>query len=65
MSDRSASAGWAGGGFVYFLGIIGSWVWFWGQAEGFWEYVGAFFQGFVWPGFMVYELFDGLSRLGG
>ncbi|MBM7502816.1 hypothetical protein ACFPER_04995 [Agromyces aurantiacus] len=64
MSDRGSNAGWAGGGFVYFLGIIGSWVWFWGRADGFWEYVGAFFQGFVWPGFMVYELFAGLSRLG-
>ena len=54
MSDRSSNAGClAGGGAFYSLGIFGAWVYFWQQAEGFWEYVGAILQGFVWPAFMV------------
>ena len=48
----------AGGGALYGLGIFGAWVYFWQQADSFWEYVGAILQGFVWPAFMVYEIFD-------
>jgi len=63
MTDRSSNAGClAGGGAFYTLGIIGSWVYFWQQADSFWEYVGAIFQGFVWPAFMVYDLFVALGR---
>ncbi len=62
MTDRGSAAGAAGGGFVYFLTIIGAWVWFWTQADAFWEYVWAIFQGLFWPAFMVYELFAALSR---
>ncbi|HVL62314.1 MAG TPA: hypothetical protein VM430_13040 [Microbacterium sp.] len=62
MSDRSTNAGClAGGGAFYSLGIFGAWVYFWQQAEGFWEYVGAILQGFVWPAFMVYDIFEALG----
>ena len=52
----------AGGGAIYGLGIFGALVYFWQQADGFWEYVGAIFQGIVWPAFMVYELFATLGN---
>ena len=62
MTDRSTNAGCiAGGGAFYSLGIFGAWVSFWQQADGFWEYVGAIFQGLVWPAFMVYDVFQALG----
>jgi hypothetical protein len=51
----------AGGGALYGLGIFGAWVYFWQQADAFWEYVWAVFQGLFWPAFMVYELFRALG----
>jgi hypothetical protein len=61
MSDRNYYGGGVAGGAIYSLGVFGAWVYFWQQAEGFWEYVGAVFQGLVWPAFMVYELFERLA----
>lgn len=57
----SSGAGAAGGGAIYGLGIFGAWVFFFQQAEGFWQYVFAFFQGLFWPAFMVYEVFAALA----
>src|SRR5919106_4545693 len=37
------------GGAIYGLGIFGAWVWFFQQADTFWEYVLAVFQGVFWP----------------
>lgn len=51
----------AGSGAIYGLGIFGAWVWFWQQADSFWEYVWAILQGIVWPAFMVYEGFKALA----
>lgn len=59
MSNGRAGA--AGGGALYGLGIFGAWVWFFRQADSFWEYVLAFFQGVFWPAFMVYEGFAALG----
>lgn len=61
MSDGNARAGAAGGGAIYGLGIIGAWVYFWQQADGFWEFVWAIIQGLFWPAFMVYEVFTALG----
>ena len=58
MSDRSNSG--AAGGAIYALGIFGAWVYFWQQADTFWQYVLAFFQGVFWPAFMVYDAFGAL-----
>lgn len=55
VSERTrvpAAAG--GGGAVYFMGIIGALVFFWGQTDSFGERVGAVFEALVWPGFVVY-----------
>jgi hypothetical protein len=58
MSDRSGAAG---AGAIYGLGIFGAWVWFFQQADTFWEFLFAFFQGIFWPAFMVYEVFQALA----
>jgi hypothetical protein len=59
-SDGAGAA--AGGGAIYGLGIFGAWVYFFQQADSFWTYVLAVFQGVFWPAFMVYE---GFAALGG
>ncbi|MFN3865692.1 MAG: hypothetical protein ACK4MD_03145 [Demequina sp.] len=60
MTSNSSAA--AGGGAIYGIGIFGAVVYYWQVAAGFWEHVGAIFQGIFWPAFMVYE---GLKALGG
>lgn len=57
MADN---AGAAGGGAIYGLGMFGAWFYFFEQANGFWEYVLAAFQGIFWPAWMVYEAFAAL-----
>ena len=37
MSNNGGAA--AGGGAIYGLGIFGAWVYFWQQADGFWEHI--------------------------
>ena len=59
MSSNNASA--AGGGAIYGLGIFGALVYYWQQADAFWEYVFAIVQGLFWPAFMVYEVFENLG----
>lgn len=59
MSKDGGAA--ASGGALYGLGVLGGIVWFWTQADGFWEHVGAIFQGIFWPAFMVYEGFRALA----
>lgn len=60
MGDSSAGAN-AGGGAVYGFGILGAWVFYWQQADGFGEYLLAILQGILWPAFMVYEALSALS----
>lgn len=59
MSSGNSCA--AGGGAIYGLGIFGALVYFWQQAEGFWEHFGSIFQALFWPAFMVYEVFSALG----
>lgn len=51
----------AGSGAIYGLGIFGAWVWYWQQAEGFWEHAYAVFQGIFWPAYMVYDALSALN----
>lgn len=60
-SNRSSGTAHAGNA-IYALGIFGAWVYFWMQADGFWQHVLAILEGFVWPAFVVYY---GLDRLAG
>jgi hypothetical protein len=62
-NGRNAGAA-AGGGAIYGLGIFGALVYFWQQADGFWEHLLAVIQGLFWPAFMVYEVFKALRRSG-
>ena len=57
-NSRNAGAA-AGGGAIYGLGIFGALVYFWQQADRFWEYLLAVVQGLFWPAFMVYEGLQG------
>ena len=57
----SRNAGAASGGVLYGLGIFGAWVWFFQQADAFWEYLLAVVQGLFWPAFMVYDVFRALA----
>ena len=45
-------------GWFYFLGIIGSAVYFLQGTIGFWPGVLAILKAFVWPAFIVYEVFQ-------
>ena len=57
----STNAGTAGGGAIYGLGIFGAFVYYWQQADSFWEYLLSFVQALFWPAFMVYEVFSALG----
>jgi hypothetical protein len=57
--ERSRVAGAGGGGF-YFLAFIGALVYFWQQANEFWDYVLAVIKALVWPALLVYEAFEAL-----
>jgi hypothetical protein len=61
MSSGGSASAAAGGGAIYGLGIFGAWVWFFQQADIFFEYVLAVFQGLFWPAFMIYEAFQALA----
>ena len=58
-TDRRSRAA-ASPGAVYALGIIGAWVYFWQQADGFWGHVLAVLEGLVWPALLVYDAFSAL-----
>jgi hypothetical protein len=60
--SANSNAGAAGGGAIYGLGIFGALVYFWQQADMFWEYLLAVVKGLFWPAFMVYEVFSALGR---
>lgn len=44
----------AGGGF-YFLGFLGSAIYYIQAAEGFWPGVGGFVKALFWPAFVTYD----------
>ncbi len=50
-----------GGNAVYGLGLIGSLVFFWQQADSFGEYLLAVLKAIVWPAFLVYQVFDAIA----
>ena len=60
MTRQGAASAPGGGGAVYGLGIIGSLVWFWQQADGFGEHIVGILKAFVWPAFLVYDAFHAL-----
>lgn len=61
MSNNRSSAA-AGGGAIYGLGIFNAWVYFWQQADTFWQYALAVVQGLFWRAWMVYDVFHALGH---
>jgi hypothetical protein len=60
-SDKSVKMGGkhsAPFGGVYFLGIVGSAVYFVQNTDGFWRIILAVLKAFVWPAFMVHRAFE-------
>lgn len=49
-------AGGAGGGAVYFFGLIGAMVYYIQASDGFWSGVLGVLKAFVWPAFVIYDL---------
>lgn len=50
------NSGGAGGGAVYGLGLIGSAVYYFQQADVFWEFALAIPKAFIWPAIVAFEL---------
>ena len=48
-------------GGVYFLGMIGSAVYFVQHADGFWVIVLALLKALVWPAFLIHRAFELLN----
>jgi hypothetical protein len=51
----------AGSGMVYCLGFVGAIVYYWQQADTFWQFILGLLKAIVWPALVVYEV---LSRFG-
>ncbi len=51
-----------GSGAVYGIGMIGAWVYYFRRATTFQERIQGFFQGLVWPAFLVYKVFVFLEK---
>jgi hypothetical protein len=49
------------GGWVYFLGIVASFIYFLQSSSGFGEGVLAFLKALVWPAYIVYHAFQFLG----
>ncbi len=47
---------------VYGLGLIGAWVFYFSHVATWQDAIWAFFKGILWPGFLVYQVLDVLSR---
>jgi hypothetical protein len=62
--DKKMTVQYRGGGSdtVYALGIIGAWVFYYRRAATNQERVMGFLKGMVWPAFLVYALFEFLSK---
>ena len=61
MSTSSTTSTSHAGNAIYGFGIFGAWVYFWMQADGFWQHVLAILEGLVWPAFAVYHGLDALG----
>jgi len=48
-------------GWIYFLGVIGTAVYYIQQVSGFWLVILAILKAFVWPAFLLYKVFQMLG----
>ncbi len=61
QKPRIARSG-GGSDAFYGIGLFGAWVYYFRRATTTQERILAFFKGFVWPAFLVYELFNFLEK---
>lgn len=61
MAGNSGSAGAAGGGAVYGIGVIGALVYYIGSATSFLDALYGVFQAIFWPAYLVYEALHALQ----
>lgn len=47
---------------VYFLGFVGSLVWYLQHSSWFWGWVAGFLKALVWPALLAYKALEFLSR---
>ncbi len=47
---------------VYGIGLFGAWIYYFRHATTTQERILGFFKGLVWPAFLVYELFEFLTK---
>ncbi len=55
---KGSSPGPGAGNALYGLGVLGAWVYFWQNADGFWGHLLALVEGVFWPALMVYDAFS-------
>lgn len=61
MADGRGSAGAAGGGAVYGIGMIGALIYYIASATSFLDGLYGVFQAIFWPAYLVYEALDALK----
>jgi hypothetical protein len=61
MGENRGTAGAAGGGAVYGIGMIGALIYFIQSATSFWDGLYGVFQAVFWPAYLVYEALDSLG----
>ncbi|MCA9388215.1 hypothetical protein KC644_00455 [Candidatus Berkelbacteria bacterium] len=59
--DNCKNYGGVCGGGIYGVGMIGALVYFFNQADSFGGYIFAILKALIWPGFLVYQLFNFLN----
>jgi hypothetical protein len=55
--DKSGSSE-GGGSMLYFVGFVGSLIYWWQAADGFGAVVTGFLKALVWPGYIAYKLLE-------
>ncbi len=61
MTNNRSSAGAAGGGAVYGLGLIGALIYFIQSATSFGDGLYGIFQAVLWPAYLVFEALHSLK----
>ncbi len=62
QAPAKTRSGSGGADAVYGIGLIGAWVFYFKRATTTQERIQAFFKGFAWPAFLVYDLLAFLEK---
>ena len=58
-SKKQKDSSGGSGGALYFVGFVGSLIYWFQAAVGFWAFVTAVLKSMVWPAYVVYKLLEG------